>query len=128
MKTPSVFILMVLMLMGCEKESTAPKDVSSSANSSLVIVEGTAIYFVGGGTVEHIFPAGYMLIGSEWISPSNRSDSGFSVYLSVSMDSSYLNRRVRAFGTLDSIPVPWMLSNYVEYARKINVDSLRLVS
>lgn len=128
MKILAVFTLVVLMQTGCKNEPTTPKNDHSSVNPTPVIVEGTAFYFVGGGTVEHQFPAGYQLISSKWISPSTKSDTGFSVYLSTLIDSSYLNRRVRAFGTLDSIAVGYMFSASVDYAWKINVDSLRIVN
>ena len=127
MKMLAVFTVLVSLLAGCKNEPTTPKSGSSSLTPTTAVVEGTASYFVGGGTVEHQFPAGYRLIGSKWISPSTKLDTGFSIYLSSSIDSSYLNRRVRAFGTLDSIAVGWMFSNFVDYAWKIDVDSLILM-
>jgi hypothetical protein len=128
MRMLAVFTLILLLLAGCKNEPTTPTNGYSSVNPTTVIVEGTAFYFVGGGTVEHLFPPGYQLISSKWISPSTKPDTGFSIYLSSSIDSSYLNRRVRAFGTLDSIAVGWMFSNVVDYVWKIDVDSLKIMN
>ena len=127
MRMLAVFTLIVSQLAGCKNESTTPTNASSSVNSSTVIVEGIAFYFSGGGTVEHPYPPGYKLMSCKWISPSSKPDTGFSIYLSSSLNSSYLNRRVRAFGTLDSIAVPWQFGNAVDYAWKINVDSLKIM-
>ena len=124
----AVFTLILSLLAGCKNELTAPTNGSSSVNYNKVIVEGTAIYFGGGGTREHIFPPGYQLISSKWISPPTKSDTGFSIYLSSSIDSPYLNHRVQAFGTLDSIATHWQFSNFVQYVWKINVDSLKIMN
>ena len=128
MRGLAVFALIVSQLSGCKNEPASPANDSSSVNPSTVIVEGASFYFGGGGTVEHQYPPGYKLMNCKWISPSTRTDTGFSVYLSSSLDSSYLNRRIRAFGTLDSISVPWQFGNAVDYAWQIDVDSLRIMN
>jgi hypothetical protein len=125
MKKSIIVFVFALLASGCTNESTNPIKLHSPTK---VIVEGSVYYFVGGGTVEIQLPEGYQLRNSKWISPSTKSDTGFSIYLSGSIDPSYLNKRGQAFGTLDSIPVIYMVSNsYSGYVWEIHVDSLRVI-
>jgi len=126
MKTFVIVIMFSLLSSGCTNEPTTPLKLHSPTK---VIVEGTVFYFVGGGTVEIQFPPGYQLINSKWLSPSTRSDTGFSIYLSGSIGSSFLNKHARVFGRLDSIPVYYSLNKSIAcYVRKIYVDSLQVIN
>lgn len=126
MKICVIVILFSLLSQGCTNEPTIPLKLHSP---SKVIVEGTVFYFVGGGTAEIQFPSGYQLINSKWLPPSTWSDTGFSIYLSGSIGSSFLNKHARAFGRLDSIPVYYSLKNSITgYLREIYVDSLQVIN
>ena len=121
-------MLLISSLVGCGHQTTTQKFNNSVGNNAKVTVEGVAIYFEGGGTVEHQFPPGFQLIECKWISLPSKLESKYFTYLSGSIDTIYLNRRVRAVGTLDSIAVHWQFNNGVDYALKINVDSLQIVN
>ncbi len=87
----------VVLQFGCKKESPSQPD-NGPAIQNKAVIEGTVFYFVGGGTVELMYPPGFTLLASRWIVAP--SDSIGMVYLIGMVDSSYIDKRVRASGTV----------------------------
>lgn len=128
MKKNIIIIIFVLLTWGCSKEQITPPNYNPSFKNTPVIVDGTIFYFEGGGTVEMQLPAGIQLIHSRWILPSAKSDTGFSIYLSGTINASYFNKQIRVFGILDSIMVSWMFTTSKTRVLKIDVDSMRVIN
>jgi hypothetical protein len=128
MKTSIVVIFFVLIFWGCTSQPTTPTYTYVPSAPVSVVAEGTVVYFEGGGPVEAWRPAGYELTQTKWISGSANSDTGHAIYLSGQIDSSNIGRRVRAFGTLDSVRISFMFNDAVEYVPEIDLDSLSLIN
>ena len=83
------------------------------SSTSSAIVEGKVIYLQEAATPEESIPAGFKLVDCMWV--TTRSDSVRSIYLSGKVDSSYLNKNARAYGTIDTIvALGWSLGKYLD--------------
>ena len=123
MKTKKIFlILLALLFAECEKHVIEPINTESPNN---VIVEGTVFYAAAGGTVDLHFPAGFCLMNCQWITQTAVSDSF--PYLSGSIDSSFIDKRVRVFGIAQKDTVRDMF-NITGVRTIINIDSLRIIN
>ncbi len=122
------FIILTGFLFGCKRELQTPTQPTEDNRQSEVTIEGTVFYFVGGGTVEMPFPEGFQLINCKWISPIAESDSGFSVYISGNIDSSYINKRIKALGTIDTIRLYGILPSYVSSYERLNISTFQVVN
>ncbi len=123
-------LVSLVLCSGCAKEIASPNAPLGSRSPTVeasVIVEGTVFYFEGGGTRESQWPPGYQLVHSRWVYPLSRPDTGFAIYLSDPMLTSYVGERARAYGTLDSVAIRWQFNNQVSYATIIMLDSLQLI-
>ena len=74
-----------LLLIGCSGPPTTPSEES--------VIEGTVIFFPGGGALEIQHLPGFILYDYQWITPPPDSTHGF-IYLLGRVDSSYINKHV----------------------------------
>jgi len=97
MKTPSIFLVLVLLMssVNCQKASVTPTETPA-------IAQGTLVYFEGGGTTEIMYPPGYILMNCHWIDQDR--DSSGRLYLDWTVDSAYINKFVEVQGTLTYYP------------------------
>jgi hypothetical protein len=89
-----LFILIILIFVGCKDQSTGP---DNNETNGKVVVEGTVYHFMGSGK----YPPGFQLVGCKWITACVDTDTY--PYISGIVDSSYINKDVRAIGILDTI-------------------------
>ena len=130
MKTHFITIATLLIqFLACKQPATAPTSEDypgpNHTNGSYAIVEGTFLYFEGGGTIEMPYPPGYCLQRVEWISQEPDSAYGF-LYLEGRIDSSATDKRIRANGPFTILPIGsfW---GYTYSALYIQVDSMRII-
>jgi hypothetical protein len=114
------------LIAGCKKDTVLPIDNNSPPINNSSVVEGTVFYFEGGGTVEMPYPPGFRIMYTQWITQT--ADSALPVYLSGSVDSSYIDKRVRAIGTTQKITLHGSPSSYIYSILEMKCDSLRIIN
>ncbi len=118
----SLLIVLGIVLCGCQPKSI----VGPAAEQTKAIVQGTIVYFEGGGTVEMIYPPGFILMSAQWISPPPDSSYGM-IYLEGLVDSSYIDKHVRALGTAARSVLTGPGPGYRYAILTLKLDSLEVI-
>jgi hypothetical protein len=118
-----VFLILVAVCVKCSNESKSP----TSATPTVSTIEGTVIYFEGGGTVEMIYPPGFILINYQWITPPPDSSYGM-IYLVDKVDSSYIDKHVRVVGKAEKITLTGSPPSYKYAILNISVNTLEVIN
>ncbi len=116
----SFAIITSALLLGCHPES-----INQPADHAKSIVQGTISYFEGGGTVEMIYPPGFILMSPQWITQPPDSPYG-RIYLAGIVDSSAVGRHVRAVGTASRTILTGSPPSYKFPIITFQVDSLKV--
>jgi hypothetical protein len=117
-------IVLSFLALSCTKTTTAPVTAPSVGQSETI--EGTVFYFVGGGTVEMPYPAGYRLLYAHWVTQSPDSSAG-PVYLNGIVDSSFVNKHVRVTGLTEVDSAHGTAPGYTYSWVKITVQSMQVI-
>jgi len=108
-------------------ESPKSLEYSSSADTtvSVSVIEGTVIFFDGGGTREMPYPSGYILTNLRWLTnvlfPVNR------IYLDVLGKPTWLYSRVKITGKLRTVILTGSPSNYIYSIVRMKIDTLEII-
>lgn len=121
-----VCALTILFFVGCKKDTVTSVDDNLPLATRSSIIEGTVYYCEGGGTVEMPYPEGFRMKSIQWITQT--ADSALPVYLSGAVDSSYVNKHVRAFGTVQKKTLYGTPTSYVYSLLEMKTDSLQVVN
>jgi hypothetical protein len=125
-KTAIIAIAVLFLFFGCKKNASESTDNHPIATPASPNVEGTVFYFVGGGTVEMIYPPGFRLQNYHWF--NQNPDSALPVYVSGAIDSSYIDKFVRVYGTYRKTTMNGDLPGYSMSFTQFNADSLQVVN
>ncbi len=116
------FMILVFVCTGCSRESTSPTSPTSNTST----IEGTVVYFEGGGTVEMPYPAGFILTNYQWITSPPDSSYG-RIYLLGKVDTSFINKRVHVVGTASIEHLTGSPPSYQYACIRILVDTLKII-
>jgi hypothetical protein len=110
-------------LEGKSGSSNVRPVVDTSASPS--VIEGTARWFPGGGTVEMMYPSGYILTDLKWFTPNlfgaNR------IYLHMVHKPPWVNKPVRVWGKLRKDILTGSPSVYKFVIVTMKIDSLKVL-
>ncbi len=101
---------------------TRPSGGVAQVSRQHVVVDGTLFYFAGGGTVEIMYPPGYILRDPKWISPSGGA-ADFPLFVSGNLDTAFTGDSVRVYGVVDTTHMGGLFGSYSWLT--IHVDSMR---
>ena len=131
-KLKCAVLLLVFSMFSCTEipptevspYGTRPSGGVAPVSKQHVIVDGTLFYFVGSGTVEIVYPPGYILNDATWIFPSGGAAS-FPLFVSGTLDTALTGDTVRVYGVVDTTRVGGLFGPYSWFT--IHVDSMRIL-